>query len=405
MDPHADRNVLLAGHLLFAVLLTLGTVRAVLAASPSLPGVASAAAGAAAAAGWYGAGALWATRRPGPTARVWLAGLIVIWLALVVISAEYIWLAFLLAILVWHLFPVRWAIASEVAIAAVAVTAFALHQGHWVTGAVIGPVIGIGVAAVITEIYQRLRAQSEERRRLLDELVRTQRALAAREREAGRLAEREHLARGIHDTVGQALASVILLLRAAPTAPENERRTQLSIALQTATAALADTRRLVRGHETDGPAEGLAGALTTLATESSRLGLPTDFARHGRARPLPTPVEVALLRAAQEALSNARKHSGAGRAAVTLTFQDDEVSVDVVDDGAGFDPTVPAGLRPDGSGFGLTSMRGRIQERGGELTIESGPGAGAAIRATVPTAPGLPTVPSAGAGDQGTGTR
>ena len=376
-----------AGHILFAILLVIGTVRAVLAADD----IAVPLAAAAVTAVWYAAGAIRAfSEDESPAAKTWLAVLIVLWLVLVVISGEFVWLAFILAMLAWQFFSRRVAVPLVVLIAVVTVVAFALHQGRWVIGAIIGPIIGIGIAVVITEVYQRLRAQSEERRQLLQELMATQRALAEREREAGRLAEREHLAREIHDTVGQSLASVVLLLRAAlapakSADPQAERDMQLTTALDTAKAALSETRRFVRGLE---PAalerDGLPEALSTLAAESAGLGLPVAFELHGPPRRVGTGVEVALLRAAQESLSNARRHAQAHRATVTLTFQEDEVSVDIVDDGIGFDPTTVGARRADGSGFGLTSMRGRISEQGGSLDIESEPGGGTAVRATVP---------------------
>ncbi|WP_164473788.1 sensor histidine kinase [Gordonia insulae] len=380
--PEADRHVLLAGHVLFAVLLSLGAVRAALASStPVVPILA-----ALAAAGWYCVGAVWVSRRRGRVARLWLAGLILIWLGLIVLSGEFVWLAFLLALLVWHLFPVRAAIPVEILVALAAAIAFAAHQGRWVAGAIFGPVIGVACAAVMTEIYQRLRAQSEERQRLVDELVSARRELAIREREAGRLGERERLAREIHDTVGQSLASVIMLLRAAlGSSTPTDRSAQLHTALDTASDALAETRRFVLGLN---PAtlerDGLATALRSLADESSALGLRTVFEQHGSPCPLPTGSQVALLRAAQEALSNARRHARADAATMTLTYQDDEVSIDVVDDGTGFDPTAVDGLRANGTGYGLTAMRSRLSEWGGEVTVESEAGAGTAVRATIP---------------------
>jgi signal transduction histidine kinase len=247
----------------------------------------------------------------------------------------------------------------------------------------------IAVAAVVTVGYQRARSHSEQYRKLLDDLVTTRQALATREREAGRLAERERLARDIHDGVGQSLASVILLLRAArgPATAHAPAACiqQLDTALDTAMSALAETRRLVRGQDPVALEQGgLADALAAQAADCTALGLPTTLAVHGHPRRLDISAEVALLRAAQEALANARKHAAAHHATVTLTFQDDEVSVDVVDDGVGFATDEIAGHRPDGTGYGLTGMQTRLAERGGEVAIESEPGAGTAVRATVP---------------------
>lgn len=418
----ADRHVLIAGHVLFAVLLAIGVVRVVAAGPLDAAGTIACLVIAALTAAWYVVGAVWvagaesipitAEIRPpasragsasrtahGPAstllrARVWLAGLIVLWLILVVFSSEFIWLAFLIAMLVWHLLPIRAAAVIDIAVAVVTVVAFAWHQGEVVVGAVIGPTVGIASAAVMTEIYQRLRVQSEERRRLLDELVRTQQALAAHEHEAGRLAERERLARDIHDTVGQSLASVILLLRAAlgdtDAGPRGEaHRTQLQTALDSTLAALAETRRLVRGLAPESiEKRGLVRALSSLADENRALGTRTTFTEHCSSNPIPIAAEVALLRVAQEAVANARNHAEAHSVTITLTHQGDEVSVDVVDDGVGFDPAARTGRRADGSGFGLQAMRSRIRECGGEVVVESEPGSGTAIRATIPITTG-----------------
>lgn len=416
--PSVDRYVLIAGHVLFAVLLAIGTARAMAGGTLTWGGPAASLAVALVTAAWYAAGAVVIARTPdAPRARLWLAGLLALWLALVVLSGEFIWLAFLLAMLVWHLLPVRAAAPIDVAVAVVTVTAFAWHQGDVQAGAVIGPAVGIASAVVMTEIYHRLRAQSEERRRLLDELVRTQAALAVQEREAGRLAERERLSREIHDTVGQSLSSVILLLRAslaetamadegdpvpgdpapgetapggtAPGAASRAHRThrvQLQTALDSTLAALSETRRLVRGLAPETiERHGLRHALEALAAESRTLGLPVVFTEHGPARPLARPAEVALLRAAQEAVVNARKHAAPSTVTITLTYQDDEASIDVVDDGRGFDAHAVTTQRDDGSGYGLAAMRARIGECGGTVVVESEPGAGTAVRATVPT--------------------
>ncbi len=390
----ADRYVLIAGHVLFTVLLVIGTVRAVAGSALTATGPIPPLVLAAITAGWYIAGAVWVVgaveRR---RARVWLAGLVLLWLALVGMSAEFVWLAFLLAMLVWHLLPMRPAVAIDCGVAVAAVTAFAWHQGEVLAGAVLGPAVGIASAAVMTEIYHRLRAQSEERRMLLDELVRTQEALAARERAAGRLSERERLARDIHDTVGQSLSSVILLLRAAlggtaRSEAEQAHRTQLQTALDSTLAALGETRRLVRGLAPESiEKHGLRAALTDLAADNRSLGVRTTFTEHGPARPLTTAAEVALLRAAQEAVANARSHAAADSVAITLTYQDDEASVDVVDDGRGFDADAAPPTRADGSGYGLAAMRNRIAEAGGTVVVESAPGRGTALRATVPTDP------------------
>ncbi len=96
---------------------------------------------------------------------------------------------------------------------------------------------------------------------------------------------------------------------------------------------------------------------------------------------LPVEIEGQLLRIAQEALSNAVKHSQAGRVTLDLGAADGLVRLTVSDDGRGFDPDEP-GIR--GKRLGITSMEERAVELGGELTIESAPGRGTTIRLEAP---------------------
>jgi signal transduction histidine kinase len=91
---------------------------------------------------------------------------------------------------------------------------------------------------------------------------------------------------------------------------------------------------------------------------------------------------VALLRAVQEALANVRKHAQAGRVRVTLSYMGDVVVLDVQDDGRGFDP----GQAGAGGGFGLAGMRERVEQLGGTLLIESGPGGGTTLVVEIPVA-------------------
>jgi signal transduction histidine kinase len=97
---------------------------------------------------------------------------------------------------------------------------------------------------------------------------------------------------------------------------------------------------------------------------------------------MPPEVEVTLLRTGQEALANVAKHANATRVGLTLSYMEDEVALDVRDDGVGFDPT---SLTPSGDGgFGLTAMRERVERLAGTLEIESERGTGTAISACVP---------------------
>jgi signal transduction histidine kinase len=99
---------------------------------------------------------------------------------------------------------------------------------------------------------------------------------------------------------------------------------------------------------------------------------------------LPPALEVALFRTAQEGLANIAKHAAATRAGLTLSYTHEVVVLDVLDDGAGFDPARDTGR---GDSYGLTAMRRRLREVGGALAVESAPGDGTAISAQVPVAP------------------
>ena len=124
----------------------------------------------------------------------------------------------------------------------------------------------------------------------------------------------------------------------------------------------------------------LPEALAEIAARWSTVnGVAATVTTTGTAQALHPEVEVTLLRVAQEALANVAKHAGASRAWITLSYMDDVVTLDVRDDGAGF--RVPAS---PGGGFGLTTMRQRVQRLAGHLEIESEPGGGTAISARVP---------------------
>lgn len=339
-------------HVLFVVLLAVG-VRSVLA------GVCAAILLA-----WYLVGILLARRtRDQRVAIAWLLVLTAGWLGLVLISTDFVWVVFALMLLHLQMLPMRLAATAMVGLTGVAI-AVGASRGF---AGVLGPIIGAGVATVMTVVYKGLRDESAANARLTAEL-----AVAG---------ERERLAREIHDTVAQGLSSIVLLLQSA-TAKDH-----IGTALDTARSNLEEARRLVRAMtpaELDG--RPLADALTRLVATAGELGLSAETIVDGDPAPLPTAVEVALLRVAQGALANVQSHADAQRVRLTLTYQPDAVLLDVVDDGRGFDPALPPGTAPtSGTGIGLAAMRSRIAEVGGELVVESAPGAGTAVGARIPT--------------------
>ncbi|WP_158891210.1 sensor histidine kinase [Amycolatopsis anabasis] len=251
--------------------------------------------------------------------------------------------------------------------------------------------LAIGGGAVMAD---QLVAQNEGRRRAnreLEEALRENaglhRQLLAQAREAGILDERQRLSREIHDTLAQGLTGIVTQLAAAEQAADDpaERRRHLATASALARENLAEARRSVHALRPEAlDSARLPDALRGVARRwSDRCAVPVEFAETGTARPLHPEIEATLLRVTQEALSNVAKHAHASRAGITLSYMEDQVTLDVRDDGTGFDPNARAGSNP-GGGFGLTGMRHRVQRLAGTLDIESEPGGGTAISASVP---------------------
>ncbi|NUT32510.1 MAG: sensor histidine kinase [Hamadaea sp.] len=243
---------------------------------------------------------------------------------------------------------------------AVAVTAFSVIIGGWIDG---------------------VERQNREKAELIRHLEASRAQVARLSHDAGVAAERQRLAGDIHDTIAQGLSSVIMLIQAAQPGvpPASAAWRHLDLALATARDNLAEARALVAAlppAELDGAP--LAEALRRVVQRQARdAGAAVTFDVDGTTRPLPTPAEVVLLRAAQEALTNVRKHSGARTAHVRLGYAPDFVVLEVRDDGTGIGGDA-------GGGYGLTAMRGRVEEVRGSLTVTSASGRGTLVRVEVP---------------------
>ncbi|WP_210435241.1 sensor histidine kinase [Saccharopolyspora sp. ASAGF58] len=321
-------------------------------------------------------------------AMTWLAAVTAVWAGLLVISPDFSWLAFPLFFLHLHLLRGRHALVAVVVVTTLVVTAQRWHAGAWSVGMVLGPVIGAGVAVVITWGYAAIYAESQRRQALIDDLTRTREQLASTQHQAGVAAERERLAREIHDTLAQGLSSIVLLLRAAESAlpaEADKARARIAEAQRTAADNLDEARRFVRDLRPPSlTGAGLPQALRRLCEDTAReSGIDCRFQTDGVPVELPSGYEVALLRAAQASLGNVVRHARARTTVVTLGLLDTEVTLDIYDDGVGFDP---AAARPaaDGSGYGLTALRERIGALGGRLTVETTPGDGTAVAIRLP---------------------
>lgn len=316
----------------------------------------------------------------------WFAGVIALWIVLVVLAPSFTWCSAPLLYTGLRILAVRTALILTTVLTAFVVGA-QLRLVGWADPAVL--VALPTVTAVATSVFLHMRRQTERQRSLIDDLLRTRRELAATERRAGTLAERQRLAMEIHDTLAQGLSSQRMLLQAAdrmwdkdPDRAHDHVRTAESIAEQNLTEARQFVRDLTPA---DLAAQGsLAAALHALAQRESTDSLAVAFQTDGEQARLPDPVAATLLRITQGALANVREHAHATTATVTLTTLDDGIVLDIADDGTGFDPdTVPA-HESDGRGYGLAAIRARLHQFGGTLTIESAPGEGTVLSASIP---------------------
>jgi len=254
-------------------------------------------------------------------------------------------------------------------------------------------------AARRAELLRQLTEANDKLASALNENAGLHAQLLVQAREAGVLDERQRMAGEIHDVLAQGLTGIVTQLEAADQAAdrehdrpadqaadrENDRRRHLDTAKRLARDSLAEARRSV---QTLRPQPLAGAALPDALAEvvdgwSARNGVSAELITTGTAQPLLPEIEATLLRTAQEALANVARHARAGRVALTLSYIEDLVSLDVRDDGAGFDPARRRTEQYDG-GYGLTAMRERVQRVAGTLEVESEPGAGTAISACVP---------------------
>lgn len=381
------------GQHLIAVLLTvIGGIRAI-GDGTSLPAVIISGL---AILGWHAVGTILPSRAlPQRLAVGWLIGFAVIWGTAVAVSAEFVWLAFLLWLLAGHLLPLRWGLVFSALVLAVVVVAPILHQNTTTYANVFGPLIGGIFAFGISRGYLQLLRDAAERELLVASLTRAQQEmaelqdeLALAQRQSGAITERTRISRDIHDTVAQSLSSIRLLSHAEASRTDDPSAIRTLNQVETlASDSLADVRRIVAALV---PAELENGALPAalqrmLDRSHAETGVQTDLRVDDSLPLLPTEVEVALLRTAQSALANVRLHARASRVVMSLIDADDSVRLDIIDDGNGFD--VAAWEQTAGSetsSYGLRFMRARLRELGGGLDIESSPGAGTAISAHLP---------------------
>ncbi|UQV54065.1 sensor histidine kinase [Corynebacterium pseudodiphtheriticum] len=408
------RNLRVGLHVMFCTLLILGAVRVWLAddaAHAGLPVVLLVAA----ALGLVYAGGIvveYRTRRgvgsfSNPTvnqqrsARWWWAAVVVLWLSALVLANDFLWVLFPLVFVTLAVLP-RPAnlLATAVLWAAGVVVVAWLHPQHWHIAVAIGPGIGTVFAVAIYVSYRALHREALTQRRIAEQLAATQQELAATEHQAGRLEERERLARDIHDTLAQGLSSIVLLARAGrasastveAASPESKNAATdvFSTIEDTARDNLAEARRFVRDLTTPSAQADLPDAITEILQRMRRrgsgLGESTEFRANFSGdthRRLPESVVTAVVRCVQEALNNVAKHAHAAHAVVSVAVLGDELTVDIFDDGRGFDPA-RAPQQESSHGYGLGGIQQRIAALSGTVNIESTPGEGTVVAARIP---------------------
>jgi len=384
-------------HTFFAVVLGLTTLGAVTGVEGDARQISVRLALAAALGAWY---AYWFVLRPDARRPYlpYLLGAAGQWAVMAAVDPALLWVGGAIVI-PYCMRHVLWGAAGCV----VALSAAWLWQGYVQDGALEWPrvivcAVGVLVLAVFAGYIAMLDREGSKRQRLLDELAAAQAELAASERQAGILAERQRLARDIHDTLTQGFASISMLLDAAlaDMPPDGPATVRVDRAMRTARENLAESRRLVdalRPLQLEGARlPDAVGRLTSRLCDEN--GIAAETVVTGDPADLGVAVETNLLRVVQEALTNVRRHAAAREVTVTITYLDDLVVIDVQDDGAGF----VAGSST--AGVGLNAMRERMAGLGGEFTLESAPGQGTTVAVSVPVSmsPGLVGEPAGTSG-------
>ena len=286
------------------------------------------------------------------------------------------WLLFAMIPMIFQLAPMRLAIALVVVVNLVGPAIDLVASPESLRGDLLIALISAAAGIWLGFWINRVIVQNVERGELIAELEASRAEVARLSHEAGVSAERARLAGEIHDTLAQGFTSIITLLQAADPALRDER---LALAVRTAKENLAESRALVAALAPAALSEGsLPDSVRRQAARfAEETGTPATVRVTGEERALPTKVEVVLLRAAQEALTNVRRHAAAHETAVLLAYAPASVRLVVRDDGRGFDPAAA-------DGFGLNGMRARAGQVNGVLTVHSDPDTGTTIELEVP---------------------
>jgi signal transduction histidine kinase len=237
---------------------------------------------------------------------------------------------------------------------------------------------GLLVASAFAYVLTLLHVREQEARAELARANEQLRRAAEQAEELATARERNRMARDIHDGLGHHLTVVQMQLQAAGAVLGDDpaRAAELLAKARHQTReALADVRRSVSSLREAPP---LPEVLASLAQDARDAGIDTVVGVRGPSRDVPAETAESLFRAAQEGLTNVRKHSGAARAEVVLDYtRPDVVSLEVHDDGT-------RAADAAGGGFGLLGLGERVRALGGALALERGSGAGHVLRVELP---------------------
>ena len=318
-----------------------------------------------------------------------IIGVIVLWFALVNLSPAYYFTLFGLFGLVFRHLPLRYGVIAILILTGSIIYEQLADAGETLslTNSTIWLLLFTALGAIVRGVWiTAIIGQSTRRRQLIEQLEATQAELAAAERRAGILEERQRLARDIHDTLAQGFTSIVMHLEAADQALPDDLDTlqkHLDRARGTARTSLEQARRVVhalRPHSLD--QRSLPDAIERTAVRwQEEAGIPLTTTITGDPVPLHPDIEVTLLRATQEALANIRKHAQATAVQITLSYIDDVVVLDVQDNGVSFAGAAASSLS---GGYGLQAMRERAEQCGGSVTLESEPGEGTTVVVSIP---------------------
>lgn len=304
-----------------------------------------------------------------------------IWAGLISLTNQSLMLIGIFLPLVFSRFPIRWAtgitIFQTLGLYFLYIMLYPTENWFLILMIILGL---LTIATIMGAFISSIIIQSTDRQSLIDELTRSRADLMRVEREAGRLTERQRLARDIHDTLAQHFTSIIMHLSAAKHSNPEAVRSAVQQAEDAARDGLDEIRRIVLDMQPEQIEKAsLIEAVEEVAARwSAENRVQVKMKVTGTPRSLPLSAETALLRISQEAMHNINKHAQAKNVNITFSFMEDIFVMDIADDGMGFDPSKTSG------GFGLKTMRNRIEELNGTLTIESEPGGGTAIAVSLP---------------------